>query len=91
MAEIPADPVIPCSALPGGSGKTQESHPLTLPGGDIPAGFTDLGKGAQVMMHLHQFLITLFFELANWADKNLSQVQSSYPSNKAILVTLYTP
>ena len=79
MAEVPTDPTIPCSALQGRGGKAQKGYPLIAPEGNVPEGFADLRQGTQVMMLLHQFLITLLFEWTNGPDKNLSQIQNSYP------------
>ena len=60
VAEIPADPPIPNRALPGCGGKAQQGNPLIVPGDDIPQGFANLGQRPQVMMRLHQRLITRF-------------------------------
>ena len=79
MAEVPPNPTIPCSTLQSRGGKAQKGNPLIAPGGNVPEGFADLRQGTQVMMILHQFLITLLFEWTNGPDKNLSQIQNSYP------------
>ena len=82
MAEVPPDPTIPCSALQSRGGKAQKGYPLIAPEGNVPEGFADLRQGPQVMMLLHQFLITLLFEWTNGPDKNLSQIQNGYPQMK---------
>jgi len=76
VTESPADPPIPGRALPGRRGKAQQGHPLLVPEGDIPEGFANLGQRPEVMMCLHQCLITLFFESFNGADEDIFQAQS---------------
>ena len=61
MTIIPANPAIADATLQGRGGKAQQGQPLALPGGDIPQGIADLGQCAQVMMGLHQLLVTGFF------------------------------
>ena len=39
--------------------------------GNVPEGFADLGKAPQVMMLLHEFLETTFFESLNRPDMDL--------------------
>src|SRR4030042_4349423 len=90
MAQVPTDPAIPCSALQGRGGKAQKGYPLIAPGGNVPEGFANLRQRTQVMMLLHQFLVTLLFEWTNGADKNLPQVQGSYPQRKCNLSSVYT-
>src|SRR3990172_62653 len=75
MAKVPSDPTIPCSALQSRGGKAQKGHPLIAPEGNVPERLADLGQRPQIMMLLHQFLITLFFAWTNRTDKNLSQIQ----------------
>ena len=82
MAEVPADPTISCSALQSRGGKAQKGYPLIAPEANVPEGFADLRQGAQVMMLLHQSLVTLFFERKNEPDKNLSKLQNGYPQMK---------
>ena len=84
MAEVPPDPAISCSALQSRGGKAQKGYPLIAPEGNVPEGFADLRQRTQVMMLLHQFLITLLFEPTNGPDKNLSQIQNGYPQMKYI-------
>ena len=71
MAGVPSDPTITCSALQSRSGKAQKAHPLIAPEGNIPERLADFGQSPQVMMLLHQLLITLLFEWMNGLDKNL--------------------
>jgi len=76
MAQVPPDPTIPCSTLQSRGGKAQKGYPVIAPEGDVPESFADLRQGAQAVMLLHQFLITLLFEWMNGLDKNLSQIQN---------------
>jgi hypothetical protein len=79
MAQVPTDPAIPCSALQGRGGKAQKGYPLIAPSGNVPESFANLRQGTQVMMLLHQFLVTLLLEWMNGPDKDLPQVQWSFP------------
>jgi hypothetical protein len=88
MAEVPSDPPISCSALQGRGRKAQKGYPLISPEGNVPEGFTDLRQGPQVMMLLHQFLITLLFGWSDGPDKNLSQIQNGYPQMRSIRAPL---
>ena len=90
MAQVPTNPAIPGSALQGRRGKTQEGYPLIAPSRDIPERLADLGQRTQVMMLLHQFLVTLLFHWKNGPDKNLPQVQGSDLRKKNCLGFLYT-
>ena len=56
--EVPADPGVPRPALQGGRGKADQRHPLAPPARHVPLRLADLGQGAQIMMRLHQALIT---------------------------------
>jgi hypothetical protein len=47
-----------------------------VPEGDIPEGFANLGQRPEVMMRLHQCLITLFFGSFNGANEDIFQAQS---------------
>src|SRR4030042_7004534 len=84
IAGVPSDPTIPGSALQSRGGKAQKGYPLIDPEGNVPEGFADFRQGTQVMMLLHQFLITLLFEPTNGPDKNLSQIQNGHPQMKYI-------
>jgi hypothetical protein len=81
VAEVPADPAIPCLALPGSDGKTRKRYPFIAPGGHIPNGFADLRKRTQVMMLLHLFLVMLLFETTNGPDMDIQQVQDIHPGS----------
>ena len=89
MAEVPTDPAIPCSALQGRGGKAQKGYPLIGPEGNVPEGFADLRQGAQVMMLLHELLVSLLFEWTNGTDKDFPEVQGSCPQMKYKLSSLY--
>lgn len=71
MTRAPADPLVPCSALPGCSGEADKGNPLVTPNGNVPKSFADLGQITQIMMCLHQFLIVPLFESSNRPDLNL--------------------
>jgi hypothetical protein len=90
MAQGPTDPAIPCSALQGRGRKTQKGYPLIAPSGNVPESLANLGQKTQVMMFLHQLLVTLLFEWTNRPDKNLPQIQGSCPQMKYNLSSLYT-
>ena len=90
MAEVPPDPAIPCSALQGRGGKPQKGYPLIAPSSDVPESLADLGQRTQVMVLLHQFLVPLLFDWTDGPDKNLPQVQGSYPQTKYNSGFLYT-
>ena len=77
-AQVPSDPTIPCSIFQSRGGKAQKGYSLIAPEGNVPEGFADLRQGTQVMMLLHQSLVTLFFERTNKPDENLSQIQNGY-------------
>lgn len=79
MAQAPPNPTISCSAFQSRGGKTQKGYPLIRPEGNVPESFADLRQGTQVMMLLHQFLITLFFGWINGSDKDFFQIQNTYP------------
>lgn len=76
MAERPPDPAIPNRTFPGGGGKAEQRDPGLAPSGHVPEGFADLGKGAQIMMRLHQLLIPQFFGTLNGTDKEVVQDHS---------------
>jgi hypothetical protein len=84
MAEVPSDPAISGSALQSCGGKAQKGYPLIVPEGNVPEGFADFSQRTQIMMFLHQFLITLLFEPTNGPYKNLSQIQNGHPLMKDI-------
>jgi len=44
-------------------GKTQQNHPRAVVISHVPECFADLGQGTQVMMGLHQLLVTGSFTL----------------------------
>ena len=78
MAEVPTYPSIPSGTLQCCSGKTYKSYPLVLPGDDVPQGFSDLWQGSQIVMLLHQLLVTLLFRWMDRPNNNLTQIQSSH-------------
>ena len=90
MTEVPTDPAIPGSTLQGCSGKAQKSYPVIVPSGDVPESFANLGQRTQVMMLLHEFLVTLLFERTSGPDKNLPKIQGSYPQMEYNSDSLYT-
>ena len=71
MAGVPSDPAITCNALQSRGGKAQKPHPLIAPEGNIPSRLADLGQRSQVMMLLHQFLITMLLGCMDGPDKNI--------------------
>ena len=78
MAKVPADPVIPCFALQGCSGKADKGYPFIEPGGNIPKSLTDFWQGTQIMVFLHQILVALFFELMNGSNKDLLEIHDNF-------------
>jgi len=80
LAKIPTDPAIARGALEGTGRKAQQGHPFLPPGGDIPQRFADLRQGPQVVVLLHQLLITGLFEGTNRPDHDLAKVQAAPPS-----------
>jgi hypothetical protein len=89
MAQVPTDPAITCSALQGRGGKAQKGYPLIAQSGNVPESLANLGQKTQVMILLHELLVTLLFEWTNGPDKNLPQVQDSCPQMKYNLSSLY--
>ena len=63
---------------------------VIAPSRDVLKGFADLGQRTQVMMLLHEVLVTLLFEWTNEPDKNPPQIQDSYPQRKYDLKSLNT-
>jgi hypothetical protein len=49
-------------------------------GNDIPQGFPDLGQQTQILMLLHQILVTSFLGWTNRPDNDLPQVQGKAPA-----------
>ena len=49
--------------------------PMTVVGSHVPHRFADLGKGAQVVMRLHQALVIRLFPSLHSADAQLFEVQ----------------
>ncbi len=80
MAKVPTDPAIARGALERTGRKAQQGHPFLPPGGDIPQGFADLRQCPQVVILLHQLLVTGLFQATNRPDNDLAKVQAAPPS-----------
>ena len=78
MTKVPADPIISSFALQGWSGKADKGYPFIEPGSNIPNGFADFWQGTQIMVFLHQLLVTLFFGLVNGSNKDLLEIQDDF-------------
>src|SRR5208282_1229269 len=90
LARVPTDPAIACRALEGRGGKAQQRCPFLPPGGNVPERLADLRQGPQVMMLLHQLLVTWLLAGTNRPDNHLTQVQErisrgSTPPNFQVL------
>ena len=77
MAKVPTNPAIAGGALPGAGGEAHQGEPLRAPNGDVPEGFADLRKRTQIVVLLHQILVTLGFGRANGVDADFSEIQCS--------------
>src|SRR5271166_2022915 len=84
LANVPTDPAIACGALQGGGRKAQQGHPSLAPGSGIPQGFADLRQCTQVVILLHQLLVTGLFQGTNRPDNNLAKVQTAPPQRSTI-------
>ena len=78
MAKIPADQAISNFALQGWSGKADKGYPFIETGSNIANGFADFWQGTQIMVFLHQLLVTLFFGLVNGSNKDLLEIQDDF-------------
>jgi len=62
-----------------GAEKLEKSDPLFAMNGNIPERLADFGKSTQVMMFLHQVVVTLLFRWQYGTDKNFRQVKQKLP------------
>jgi len=79
MAQVPTDPAISCCAFPGCRRETQKSYPLITPQSNIPKRFADLGRAAQVVMLLHQFLKPALLQTTSGPHNDFPQIQLGLP------------
>jgi len=75
MPEVPADPLVPRRTLPGRRRETYWAQPLLPPNGYVAERLADLRKSPQVVVLLHQGLITSLFPRKNRLNHDFPQIQ----------------
>ena len=75
--QIPTDPSVARSAFPRRRGESDQRYPLIMPACDVPQCLADLGQCPQIVMCLHQALISLFVGSRNRLDDDLAQVHAA--------------